>query len=94
MSRFDVSSRQEFVNAYVNYVFNLSVDRLFEGFNSGFHKVCGGKVLDLFQPSELQAMIIGNTYYDWTELEKVRFMYFYIYCTYVALTMGLILLAL
>uniref|UniRef100_A0A3P9MXW6 HECT and RLD domain containing E3 ubiquitin protein ligase 4 n=1 Tax=Poecilia reticulata TaxID=8081 RepID=A0A3P9MXW6_POERE len=64
------SNRQEFVDAYVDYVFNKSVAPLFEGFYSGFHKVCGGRVLDLFQPSELQAMIIGNTNYDWTELEK------------------------
>lgn len=69
----NVCSRQEFVDAYVDYVFNKSVASLFEGFYSGFHKVCGGRVLDLFQPSELQAMIIGNTNYDWTELEKVTF---------------------
>lgn len=65
------SSRQEFVNAYVDYVFNTSVDPLFEYFYAGFHKVCGGKVLELFQPNELQAMVIGNTNYDWTDLEKV-----------------------
>ncbi|XP_017279852.1 probable E3 ubiquitin-protein ligase HERC4 [Kryptolebias marmoratus] len=64
------SNRQDFVSAYVDYVFNSSVAPLFEGFHAGFHKVCGGRVLDLFQPSELQAMIIGNTNYDWTELEK------------------------
>ncbi|CAG04730.1 unnamed protein product, partial [Tetraodon nigroviridis] len=64
------SNRQEFVNAYVNYVFNTSVDPLFEYFYAGFHKVCGGKVLELFQPNELQAMVIGNTNYDWTDLEK------------------------
>uniref|UniRef100_A0A3P9K827 HECT and RLD domain containing E3 ubiquitin protein ligase 4 n=1 Tax=Oryzias latipes TaxID=8090 RepID=A0A3P9K827_ORYLA len=63
-------NRQDFVNAYVDYVFNSSVASLFECFYSGFHKVCGGKVLELFQPSELQAMVIGNTNYDWTELEK------------------------
>uniref|UniRef100_A0A3Q1ID58 HECT domain-containing protein n=1 Tax=Anabas testudineus TaxID=64144 RepID=A0A3Q1ID58_ANATE len=64
------SNRQEFVNAYVDYVFNTSVAPLFECFYAGFHKVCGGKVLELFQPNELQAMVIGNTNYDWTELEK------------------------
>ncbi|MGH0152370.1 UNVERIFIED_CONTAM: hypothetical protein FKN15_058286 [Acipenser sinensis] len=62
--------RQDFVNAYVDYVFNTSVGPLFEAFYEGFHKVCGGKVLQLFQPNELQAMVIGNTNYDWKELEK------------------------
>lgn len=65
-------SRQEFVNAYVDYIFNTSVAPQFSAFYAGFHKVCGGKVLELFQPSELQAMIIGNTNYDWKELEKVK----------------------
>uniref|UniRef100_G3NHP7 HECT domain-containing protein n=1 Tax=Gasterosteus aculeatus aculeatus TaxID=481459 RepID=G3NHP7_GASAC len=64
------SNRQDFVAAYVDYVFNTSVASLFECFYAGFHKVCGGKVLELFQPNELQAMVIGNTNYDWTELEK------------------------
>ncbi|NXD67972.1 HERC4 ligase, partial [Eolophus roseicapillus] len=63
-------NRQDFVDAYVNYIFNKSVASLFDAFHAGFHKVCGGKVLQLFQPSELQAMVIGNTNYDWKELEK------------------------
>ncbi|XP_010023233.1 PREDICTED: probable E3 ubiquitin-protein ligase HERC4 isoform X3 [Nestor notabilis] len=63
-------NRQDFVDAYVDYIFNRSVASLFNAFHAGFHKVCGGKVLQLFQPSELQAMVIGNTNYDWKELEK------------------------
>ncbi|KAM7169898.1 putative E3 ubiquitin-protein ligase HERC4 isoform 2-T3 [Macrochelys suwanniensis] len=63
-------NRQEFVDAYVDYIFSKSVASLFDAFHAGFHKVCGGKVLQLFQPSELQAMVIGNTNYDWKELEK------------------------
>lgn len=63
--------RQDFVQTYVDYMFNRSVFLLFESFFAGFHKVCGGKVLELFQPNELQAMVIGNTNYDWKELEKV-----------------------
>ncbi|KAI4872056.1 hypothetical protein NFI96_034268, partial [Prochilodus magdalenae] len=63
-------NRQDFVDAYVNYIFNTSVAPLFNAFYAGFHKVCGGKVLELFYPNELQAMVIGNTNYDWKELEK------------------------
>uniref|UniRef100_A0A8D0G975 HECT-type E3 ubiquitin transferase n=1 Tax=Sphenodon punctatus TaxID=8508 RepID=A0A8D0G975_SPHPU len=63
-------NRQEFVDAYVDYLFNKSVVSLYDAFHAGFHKVCGGKVLQLFQPNELQAMVIGNTNYDWKELEK------------------------
>ncbi|XP_067858724.1 probable E3 ubiquitin-protein ligase HERC4 isoform X1 [Heptranchias perlo] len=63
-------NRHEFVDAYVDYVFNISIASLFDAFYEGFHKVCGGKVLQLFQPNELQAMVIGNANYDWNEWEK------------------------
>ncbi|MEE6523343.1 hypothetical protein FKM82_022200, partial [Ascaphus truei] len=63
-------NRQAFVDAYVNYVFNLSVQEWYEAFSSGFLKVCGGKVLELFQPSELRAMVVGSSNYNWQELEE------------------------
>lgn len=66
----DQKNKQEFVNSYVDYIFNNSVASLFNAFYAGFHKVCGGRVLELFQPNELQAMVIGNTNFDWKELEK------------------------
>lgn len=65
------SGRQEFVDAYVNYIFQISVHEWYTAFSSGFLKVCGGKVLELFQPSELRAMMVGNSNYDWEELEEV-----------------------
>lgn len=37
--------RQEFVDAYINYVFNSSVQEQFDAFSKGFHRVCGGHVL-------------------------------------------------
>ncbi|KAK6494153.1 putative E3 ubiquitin-protein ligase HERC3 isoform X1 [Huso huso] len=64
------SNRQEFVEAYLNYIFNQSIEELYLAFSSGFLKVCGGKVLSLFQPSELMAMVVGNNNYNWDEMEK------------------------
>ncbi|XP_059803316.1 probable E3 ubiquitin-protein ligase HERC4 isoform X1 [Hypanus sabinus] len=63
-------NRHKFVDAYVDYLFNQSIAPLFDAFYESFHKVCGGKVLQLFQPNELQAMVTGNTNYDWKEWEK------------------------
>ncbi|XP_054941776.1 probable E3 ubiquitin-protein ligase HERC3 isoform X2 [Physeter macrocephalus] len=63
-------NRREFVDAYVNYVFHISVHEWYAAFSSGFLKVCGGKVLELFQPSELRAMMVGNSSYNWEELEE------------------------
>lgn len=59
------------MDAYVNYVFQISVGEWYTAFSSGFLKVCGGKVLELFQPSELRAMMVGNSNYNWEELEEV-----------------------
>ncbi|XP_073494150.1 probable E3 ubiquitin-protein ligase HERC3 isoform X1 [Phyllobates terribilis] len=63
-------NRKEFVDAYIDYVFNQSVHEWYEAFSTGFLKVCGGKVLELFQPSELRAMVVGSTNYNWQELEE------------------------
>ncbi|XP_074849705.1 putative E3 ubiquitin-protein ligase HERC3 isoform X1 [Carettochelys insculpta] len=63
-------NRQEFVDAYLNYIFNLSIHEWYMAFSAGFLKVCGGKVLELFQPTELRAMIVGNSNYNWLELEE------------------------
>lgn len=59
------------MDAYVNYVFQISVHEWYTAFSSGFLKVCGGKVLELFQPAELRAMVVGNSNYNWEELEEV-----------------------
>ncbi|KAJ8388267.1 hypothetical protein AAFF_G00135280 [Aldrovandia affinis] len=64
------ANREEFVEAYLNYVFSASVEELYTAFSSGFLKVCGGKILSLFQPSELMAMVVGNNNYNWEEMEK------------------------
>ncbi|XP_072534619.1 probable E3 ubiquitin-protein ligase HERC3 [Salminus brasiliensis] len=66
----DRSNREEFVQAYLRYVFSDSVRELYSAFSGGFLKVCGGRILSLFQPSELMAMVVGNSSYNWEELEK------------------------
>lgn len=66
-----VCFREEFVQAYLHYMFTESVRELYSAFASGFLKVCGGRILSLFQPSELMAMVVGNSSYNWEELEKV-----------------------
>lgn len=63
-------NRKEYVDAYIDFIFNKSVEQQFQAFSTGFHKVCGGKVLELFHPQELQAMVVGNEDYDFHELEK------------------------
>ncbi|XP_062378987.1 probable E3 ubiquitin-protein ligase HERC3 isoform X1 [Sardina pilchardus] len=66
----DRTNRMEFVSAYLRYVFVDSVQELYAAFSSGFLKVCGGKILSLFQPCELMAMVVGNCNYNWEEMEN------------------------
>uniref|UniRef100_A0A3Q2ZM27 HECT and RLD domain containing E3 ubiquitin protein ligase 3 n=1 Tax=Kryptolebias marmoratus TaxID=37003 RepID=A0A3Q2ZM27_KRYMA len=70
LKRVRLCLRKEFVEAYLRYVFSDSVSEQYLAFSSGFLKVCGGEILSLFQPSELMAMVVGNSNYNWEEMEK------------------------
>lgn len=63
-------NKQEYVDMYVDYILNKSVASQFTGFCEGFLKVVGGRVLELFHPQELQAMVIGNEEYDFNVFEN------------------------
>ncbi|XP_051897060.1 probable E3 ubiquitin-protein ligase HERC3 [Pristis pectinata] len=63
-------NRKLFVDKYVDYVFNTSVEKHFQAFSKGFRSVVPMPVVDLFLPSELMAVLHGNTEYDWTQLEE------------------------
>lgn len=65
-----LENRKEFVDLYVDYIFNKSVEKHFNAFYKGFHKVCGGRVLKLFHSHELMAVVVGNENYDWKELQE------------------------
>lgn len=65
-----LKNKKQFVDLYVDYILNKSVESHFKAFHEGFHKVCGGKVLELFHSHELMSVVIGNENYDWEELEK------------------------
>ncbi|KAM7413228.1 hypothetical protein PAMA_020550 [Pampus argenteus] len=59
------SNKKEFVEAFVNYAFNKSVEQVFKEFKRGFFKVCDIDVVEFFQPEELQAVMVGQENYDW-----------------------------
>ncbi|XP_043917379.1 probable E3 ubiquitin-protein ligase HERC4 isoform X2 [Protopterus annectens] len=63
-------NRKQYVDAYVDYVFNTSVKKNFEDFAYGFKKGCSNVMWAMFVPVELMAIIHGNTVYDWEQLEK------------------------
>ncbi|XP_054285164.1 probable E3 ubiquitin-protein ligase HERC4 isoform X2 [Macrosteles quadrilineatus] len=63
-------NKKEYVELYVDFILNKSVERHFRAFRDAFHKVCGGRVLKLFHAHELMAVVIGNENYDWEVLEN------------------------
>lgn len=66
MQKYDITSyfgfRQEFVDLYVDLILNTSVEKHFKAFSTGFHEVCGGRVLELFHSQELMALVVGKFY--------------------------------
>ncbi|TPX68906.1 hypothetical protein SpCBS45565_g02871 [Spizellomyces sp. 'palustris'] len=64
-------NKQEFVDRYVNWVLNDSIETQFAAFKAGFGYVCGGNALSLFRPAEIELMVCGGTELDIQGLEGV-----------------------
>ncbi|NWI78611.1 HERC4 ligase, partial [Dryoscopus gambensis] len=62
--------RKEYVDLYVNYMFNKSVQKPFEDFMKGFLRGCPARNWKMFSPEELQVVLQGVTTFDWHLLEK------------------------
>ncbi|XP_062349831.1 E3 ISG15--protein ligase HERC5-like [Cinclus cinclus] len=63
-------NRKEYVDLYVNYMFNKSVQKPFEDFMQGFLRGCPARNWKIFFPEELQVLLQGHTTFDWHLLEK------------------------
>ncbi|XP_027747969.1 probable E3 ubiquitin-protein ligase HERC3 [Empidonax traillii] len=63
-------NRKEYVDLYVNYVFNASVQKPFQDFMRGFLRGCPARNWKMFLPAELQVVLQGHTAVDWHLLEK------------------------
>ncbi|XP_008291550.1 ubiquitin-protein ligase E3A-like [Stegastes partitus] len=64
-------NRQEFVDLYVDYILNTSVERQFKAFKKGFLMVTNESPLKyLFRPEEVELLICGSRKLDFEALEK------------------------
>uniref|UniRef100_UPI00398EC591 probable E3 ubiquitin-protein ligase HERC4 isoform X2 n=1 Tax=Pristiophorus japonicus TaxID=55135 RepID=UPI00398EC591 len=63
-------NRIQFVDAYVDYKLNISVEKQFKAFSEGFRSSFSLPVIDVFLPEELMAVIHGNINYEWELLEQ------------------------
>ena len=63
-------NRRQFVELYVNFWLNNSMDRQFEAMAKGFLMLCGGPALQLFSATELERLVCGNPFLDFDSLQK------------------------
>ncbi|KAF4118388.1 hypothetical protein G5714_000439 [Onychostoma macrolepis] len=64
------SNREDFVDKYVDYTMNKSVEEVFEEFKRGFFKACDKCMVEMFEPEELRGVLVGNEEYDWDILKQ------------------------
>ncbi|KAL7982105.1 hypothetical protein Chor_001162 [Crotalus horridus] len=64
------ANKKDFVNKYVDYIFNKSVDDVFSEFRRGFYKVLDEQLVGIFEPEQLIKVAIGNANYNWDLYEE------------------------
>jgi len=51
-------NKQEFIDLYIDYIFNKSCEKQFQAFSAGFRRVINSKPLELFYPDELMSFVV------------------------------------
>lgn len=62
-------SRGQYVWLYTRHTLETSIERQFAAFARGFYRMCGGPVMQLFQPEELEQLVCGSPELDFVALE-------------------------
>jgi len=64
-------NKQLYVEKYIEWLFEKSVERMFIAFKRGFYKLYKGEMTTHCDPEELQLLICGSPVLDFHDLEKV-----------------------
>ena len=65
-----IENRGLFVEKYIDYIFNKSIETQYKAFEDGFFLVCKSPIFKMFHPNELRLLVCGNPEYDFSELDK------------------------
>ncbi|KAA6392573.1 MAG: putative Ubiquitin-protein ligase E3A [Streblomastix strix] len=65
-----LENRSEYICAYIDWFFNNSIVTFFDEFAQGFKQIVGD-FIPMFQPEELELLIVGTNELDFNELKKV-----------------------
>eukprot|EP00761_Pharyngomonas_kirbyi_P013978 gb/GECH01014008.1/.p1 GENE.gb/GECH01014008.1/~~gb/GECH01014008.1/.p1 ORF type:complete len:721 (+),score=180.72 gb/GECH01014008.1/:1-2163(+) len=63
-------NREEFIDLYVDYFLNKSIQAQFDAFQEGFEMVIGGPILKMFRSEELEQLVCGCPDYDFNAWQK------------------------
>lgn len=64
-------NKEEYVQLYVDFLFNKSISKWFDSFKKGFYKCCHGEVLQMLEPEDLEMLVWGSQVLDFDELKRV-----------------------
>jgi len=64
------TNRQDYIELYTRWYLETSIERQFRAFHRGFSRLCGGPVMSLFRPEELEQLICGSPELDFEALER------------------------
>ena len=64
-------NKAEYVELYINFMMNVSVSKWFNSFKKGFINWCGGEILSVLEPEDLEMLICGSKILDFSKLRDV-----------------------
>lgn len=64
------SNREEYIELYLDYLFNSSIEKQFTAFQIGFEMVCDSPLMKMFSPKELELLVCGIRELSFAGLEE------------------------
>jgi hypothetical protein len=66
----DLDNKEEYVNLYLDWYFNKSIQDSFKSFEKGFYRVFSRNLSKILSPEELESIICGSQVLDFNELKS------------------------
>ena len=64
-------NRDEYIELYLDYIFNKQCENQFRSFRKGFYRVCDEEIItNMFKAEELLLFVCGTEYLDFAEWRK------------------------
>jgi len=63
-------NKEEYINLYLDWKFNKSIEKFFNPFLNGFYKVADKTIFEIIESDELELIICGTQNLDFKDLEE------------------------